>query len=462
MSEQQTLKHYFHSVRLIEEKCKGCVNCIKHCPTEAIRVRDGKAQIIETRCVDCGECIRICQNKAKTTVADSLDMLSQFSYNIALPAPALFGQFGGGVKPEKVLAGLLHLGFDDVFEVGFAAEIIAARIRQILKDPMRPKPLLSSSCPAVVRLIQVRFPEFISNIVPVVSPMRLAARIARKQKSDELGIPPEEIGLFFISPCPGKVSAIVDPVGFSEQCIDGAIPIADIYPRLHNFVYNTPDEPIPGIICRESGVGFGWARSGGEIVATGAKKHISVDGIHNVIQIMEEMEHGKLLDMDYIEVLACLGGCVGGVLTVENPFITRRRIRDLTTLEGSSQTDEEIAVRQAGLIAEIDPSLLNFDKEIEPRPTLSLDCDMASAIRKMERLDEIVESLPGLDCGSCGAPNCRALAEDIVRELAVETDCIFNLREKVRELAGELQSLAAKLPPAMRLDKKDGKNDPVV
>ncbi|MHB1458639.1 MAG: [Fe-Fe] hydrogenase large subunit C-terminal domain-containing protein [Armatimonadota bacterium] len=456
MNDRQPIKHYFHSVRLIEEKCKGCVNCIKYCPTEAIRVREGKAQIMELKCVDCGECIRICQNKAKTTVADSLDMLSQFKYNIALPAPALFGQFRGGVKPEKVISGLLKLGFDDIFEVGYAAEMVSAGIREILKDPDRPKPLLSSSCPAIIRLIQVRFPEYIGHIAPIVSPMRLSARLARKQASEEQGIPPEEIGLFFISPCPGKVSAIVDPVGFSERCIDGAIPIADIYAKLHNYVYDTPDENIPDKVKqRASGIGMGWARSGGEILSIGAKKHISVDGIHNVIQIMEEIEHGKLLDMDYIEVGACVGGCVGGVLNVENPFITRRRIRDLATTEGLSPSDDDIAARQLELVKDIDPAILRFDNEIQPRPTLSLDDDMTVAIEKMEKLEEILESLPGLDCGSCGAPNCRALAEDMVRGLAVETDCIFKLRERVRELAGELQGLAEKLPPAMRLDKKE-------
>lgn len=450
------MKHYFHSVRLIEDKCKGCVNCIKYCPTEAIRVREGKAQIMELKCVDCGECIRICQNKAKTAVADSLDMLSQFKYNIALPAPALFGQFRGGVKPEKVINGLLNLGFNDVFEVGYAAEMVSAGIRNILKDPDRPKPLLSSSCPAIIRLMQVRFPEYINHIAPVVSPMRLAARLARKQASEREGIAPEDIGLFFISPCPGKVSAIVDPVGYKQRCIDGAIPVADIYAKLHNYIYDTPDDDVPeNIHQRASGIGMGWARCGGEILSIGAKKHISVDGIHNVIQIMEEIEHGKLLDMDYIEVLACVGGCVGGVLNVENPFITRRRIRDLAVIDGPPPSDDEIAARQLSLIKDLDPDLLKFDHAIEPRPTLSLDDDMTVAIEKMEKLEKIVESLPGLDCGSCGAPNCRALAEDMVRGLAVETDCIFKLRERVRELAGELQSLAEKLPPAMRLDKKD-------
>ena len=49
----------YHSVRLDKTRCKGCTNCLKHCPTEAIRVRNGRAHIIDERCIDCGECIRI-------------------------------------------------------------------------------------------------------------------------------------------------------------------------------------------------------------------------------------------------------------------------------------------------------------------------------------------------------------------------------------------------------------------
>ncbi|MDK2889257.1 MAG: hypothetical protein PWP72_2135, partial [Thermoanaerobacter sp.] len=71
-----------------EEKCRGCTNCIKHCPTEAIRVRKGRARIIEERCIDCGECIRVCPNQAKLAITDSLEKLKDFKYTIALPAPS--------------------------------------------------------------------------------------------------------------------------------------------------------------------------------------------------------------------------------------------------------------------------------------------------------------------------------------------------------------------------------------
>lgn len=84
---------YMHSVTLDKSKCVGCTNCLKHCPTEAIRVHGGRAHIIEERCIDCGECIRQCQHHAKVPTTDPLAAINRFPYKIALPAPALYGQF---------------------------------------------------------------------------------------------------------------------------------------------------------------------------------------------------------------------------------------------------------------------------------------------------------------------------------------------------------------------------------
>lgn len=84
---------FFHSVRLDEEKCEGCINCVKRCPTQAIRVRNGKASIISELCIDCGECIRICPHHAKYAQSDSFNIILDYKYRVALPAPTLYGQF---------------------------------------------------------------------------------------------------------------------------------------------------------------------------------------------------------------------------------------------------------------------------------------------------------------------------------------------------------------------------------
>ena len=86
------MSEFFHSVTLDRDLCRGCINCVKRCPTEAIRVRDGKAKILSDRCIDCGECIRICPYHAKKPIVDPLSVMDQYEYTVALPAPSLYGQ----------------------------------------------------------------------------------------------------------------------------------------------------------------------------------------------------------------------------------------------------------------------------------------------------------------------------------------------------------------------------------
>ena len=120
------MHNYEHSVVLDEQKCTGCTTCLKHCPTEAIRIRDGKATINPDRCIDCGECIRVCPHKAKKAVLSKISAMDRFKWKIALPAPTLYGQFDNLDDIDYVLDGLLKIGFDQVYEVAKAAELVSA------------------------------------------------------------------------------------------------------------------------------------------------------------------------------------------------------------------------------------------------------------------------------------------------------------------------------------------------
>lgn len=172
---------YFHSVTLDKDKCCGCTNCIKRCPTEAIRVRGGKAQIISERCIDCGECIRVCPHHAKRAQSADLSELSNWAYTIAIPAPALFGQFKNLDDIDIVLNGLKKIGFDSVYEVARGAELVSEATRQLMHDGKLKMPVISSACPAVVRLIRLRFPDLIDNVLPLNAPMEVAARLAKER-----------------------------------------------------------------------------------------------------------------------------------------------------------------------------------------------------------------------------------------------------------------------------------------
>ncbi len=436
---------YFHSVTLNEEKCMGCTNCIKRCPTEAIRVRKSKARIIDERCIDCGECIRICPYHAKNAISDPFDSIYSFKYRVAIPAPSLYGQFKTTYSRDKILNALKQLGFHDVFEVARAAEVVSDVTRKYLKKPGIKKPLISSACPAVVRLIQVRFPNLIDNILKLESPMEVAGRIVKKMVAEQKKLPMEDVGVFFITPCAAKVTSVKAPYEIDKSFVDGVISIKDIYLRILYTLEHVSESEKLEIAGYE---GIRWANSGGESLALKTDKFLAVDGIHNIITILEEIENEKLEDVDFIEALACNGGCLGGPLTVENAYVAKTRLK-------KHIDDAKNYGIKDGKYENLNHDLV-WTGNIEYKPVMKLDNDIAKAMKKLEELETIHERLPGLDCGACGAPSCRALAEDIVRGSANETDCIFKLREKVRDLAAQMIELEAKMPPV--LDKsQDGR-----
>ena len=128
------MPQYKHSVSLTEDKCNGCTNCLKRCPTEAIRIRNGHAVIKTERCIDCGECIRRCPYNAKKATYDPLESIQEYRWKIALPAPALFGQFDHLNDLDYVLNGLIEFGFDDVFEVARGAELVSEYTRLYVRN----------------------------------------------------------------------------------------------------------------------------------------------------------------------------------------------------------------------------------------------------------------------------------------------------------------------------------------
>ncbi len=420
----------FHSVRLEKDKCRACTNCLKRCPTEAIRVRGGSAHIIDERCIDCGECIRVCDYHAKVAVTDPLEIIRQYRYKIALPAPSLYGQFKNIQNISQLLYALKELGFDDVFEVARGADVVSRAIRERLKKPDLPRPVISSACPAIVRLIQVRFPDLIDHIVDIRQPMEVAAMIARTEFAKKHHVPESEIGCFFLTPCPAKVTAIRNPIGHEKSAVDGAISVMDIYGPLSEKIRTAPKDLA---MQESSDFGVGWARSGGECDAVCPEASMAVDGINNCIRVLEEIEDNRLNGLEFFEGSACTGGCVGGPLNFENTYVARNWIRRLVDIR---EADLNV---DAGMMTKYD---LYDSCRIQPNSAMKLDDDLLEALRKMERIEDIYKTLPGYDCGSCGSPTCRTFAEDIVQGKAHEMDCIHRMKDRLKVMAQQMVDIA--------------------
>ncbi len=428
---------YYHSVTLDVDKCVGCTNCLKHCPTEAIRVYGGRAHIIDERCIDCGECIRVCAYHAKVATTNPLAAINRYPYKIALPAPALYGQFKNLKFVGSVTRALKQMGFDEVFDVARGADIVTRAVKERLKMPDCPKPLISSSCPAVLRLIQTRFPELIENIVDVKSPMEMAAIEARREFCQKNNVKADDVGCFFITPCAAKMTAIRNPIGHETSAVSGAISIMEIY-GLMSGMLRKPCPPEDDRGFRATALGVGWARTGGEATAANIKDALAVDGIEEVAKALEEIENNRLSGLTFFEGLACMGGCVGGPLVYENVFVARNRIRELLFSLPKLAPEDNISDEEMEYLK----GRIFFDRPVKPIKSMQLDQDLEAALQKISQVDEIRSRLPGLDCGSCGSPSCQALAEDIVGGYAHEMDCLFLLKARIRNMANQMVELS--------------------
>lgn len=414
-----------HSVVLDEQRCRGCTSCIKSCPTEAIRVRGRKATILADRCIDCGRCIHICPHKAIRSVGDNLSRLQDFSYCIALPEPALYGQFHRLDDVDIILNALLKIGFDKVWEVAKASELLADRARQEMKHGGHgARPQISSACPTVLRLIRMRFPKLIDHVAPTILPMELAAILARREAVAETGLAPEKIGVFAIVPCSSKVTAATTPEGLQKPVLDGAFAIRDIYLRLLSPMKDITD---PEALSTAGILGIGTAASGGEGTARLGGRCVSVDGISNVIQVLEALEDGPSGRGGFRRALCLYPGVSGRLLQCGKSLC--RPHADQGFDEGAARLPQPLpgggpgpdAARQGTAVSALFPAGSGREQ----------------AMAKQLKIQELEAHLPGLHCGSCGAPSCHAFAEDVVMGRASEGDCIFKVRAKMRFIAAE-------------------------
>ncbi|MFB3776332.1 MAG: [Fe-Fe] hydrogenase large subunit C-terminal domain-containing protein [Bryobacteraceae bacterium] len=441
------MEEHFHSVRVVPQKCTGRMACLRACPTEAIRVRGGRVVFLEDRCIDCGECARACPNQAIVPQTSSFTDFSRFQYTVALPSPALYSQFRKEILPGTILAALKWIGFDDACDVAGASEAATIAISEYLAEYRGPFPLLSPFCPTVVRLIQARHPALVDLLIPVDSPMEIAAREIRYKKMKELGLQRDEIGVIYLTPCAAKMVAIKDPPRKRVSHVDGAIAIADIYHALLSAMtdLNGGDQAGPNMV---RGVGLGWPVLGGQLSSLRSESCLAVGGLGDVERILDEIENGKLGDIQYVDCEACEQGCCGGSLTVENPYVARNKILALVARFGSTPSQNRPKIREL-----YESGYFSLPGKIPSRPSDPLDSDIAKAIEKRRRIQETYEGLPLIDCGACGAPTCLSFAEDVVVGRAALEECVVLAAKRAGAAARQAAGLDSKAQ--IRLVKGD-------
>jgi iron only hydrogenase large subunit-like protein len=411
---------YYHPIEFVDERCDGRMKCMRICPTAAIRMRDGKARMIEELCVDCGECINVCPSGAIVPLTDPFTQALHFKYTVALPSPVLYSQFRPEVDPRKVIMGLKRIGFDHVCDISQACQEVSIAIDEAIGEHKGRLPVVSSFCPAVVRLIQVKYPDLTGRVMPVDVPREIAARDVKQKLSRELGVDIDEIGVVYITTCPAKIVSIKQPAEKKRSWIDGAVSIVDVYAPLFAAVADIEDDDIDENVTRDFKFGAGWSMLGEMTRLIGAEHSIAVSGMSDVTKILDDIENSKLRDVEFVELSSCLGGCIGGSLVVENMYVARSGTLNLLRKYGG-----KVQVDRDEVIEKYKRGHYSLEKKLAPRPLRPLDSDLARAIEKKKQKDTIYNALPRTDCGCCGAPTCIAFADDIVRGDGHIEDCIY-------------------------------------
>ncbi|MCR5409235.1 MAG: 4Fe-4S binding protein [Bacteroidales bacterium] len=414
--------YFRHSLRVNDYLCQGCTTCMRTCPTAAIRIRGGKAVISDNKCVDCGECMKACPHKAIYIKQDDFGLIENYRYRVCLVPTTFIGQFDTKYKTKAIYSCLLKLGFTHIYEVEHEVPRMMELYNRYMEDHPEISTFISPYCPAVTRLIQVRFPSLVDNVIHVRAPLELASRVIVKRLMDD-GARRESIGVFYVTPCAAKIAAVKYPVSGKETYVSGVINMDFLYNKVLLMLHDSDKnaQPINHALTARDVM---WPLAGGEAVNFKGYQY-AVDGLQNVLNFLEKLEDEAVDAPGLVEMRICDQGCVGGVLTTNDRFVARKRLeyraRLFERLENSKlrESSNEDNTLTPEWIKDMEIP------DIKPRSIYKLNDNYAEAFKMAERMKKIEKALPGVNCSACGAPSCAALAEDIVRGDANADTCVF-------------------------------------
>jgi Fe-S-cluster-containing hydrogenase component 2 len=420
---------YAHGFRMHDEACDGCLACMRACPTYAIRVKHGKAHVLSELCIDCGSCLKACSRGAITATTSTLDEIGHFAYKVAVPSPVLFSQFPREVRPEHIVQGLLAAGFDAVWDYGIDLQLGTRAIVDYVERWRGARPVINMTCPVIIRLIQVSYPRMTEQLVQLQPPREIAGREIKRRYSLERGLAPEQIAAVYVTPCQARTVSIVQPAEGGRSNLDGAVGIPQVYNTVLAEARRAAESGQPSCVPSpaRSAAMLRWATPRALPYAFRRYRYMSVTGLPNVIRVFDDVERGKLKDIDFLECYACWAGCANGNLTVDNVYVSQAKLQslmsDLPATDGETETEVERRRDED----------FSLEHLFVPRPRANAG-DLRERVKRVKEAETVLHGLPGFDCGLCGAPSCGVLARDVAAGQAATADCVLLSRRRLEEL----------------------------
>lgn len=422
---------------------------MRSCPAKAIRVCDGQAQVIEERCIACGNCYKVCAQQAKeirSGVEATYELLAGDAPVIACLAPSFPAAFPNA-QPGQIISAVRALGFAEVLEVAFGAQLVAQEYARLFKESDG-ELVISSTCPAVTSYVQKYVPSLVPNLAPIVSPAIALGRVVKQQYR------PGAKTVFF-GPCVAKKAEIDEPE------VAGAIDIAQSFVGLKRMLdragievgeqpESQPDGPLPGV-ARIFPVPGGLLRSAALQADVLDNAIIVAEGMENSINLLRALSRGEL-QARFVDILFCEGCIDGPTIGSDRSLFARKEAVSNYVRSAHAHTSREQAASTLATYACVD---LTREFRAQPvkaaQPTEEEIGQILDRIQKREVQDQ-------LNCGACGYATCREKAIAVHEGLAEIEMCLpylieqlqSNLR-KLEEYQRELQETQAQLVQSEKL-----------
>ena len=405
-----------------DASCKDCHRCLRECSVKAIAFEDDQAKIIDEKCIYCGKCVNVCPQDAKVPRSE-LELFSDYLQSEKKVAVTLAPSFAAAFNLDsayRIVGALKDIGVDIVAETSQAAEYIAEEYKDLVEDNF--KSLISSCCPAVVNLVEKHYPELISNLSPIISPMNLHAELLKKKYG-------EDTKVVFIGPCIAKIDESDTHKG--KYKIDSVLTfdyLKDFLRKKSVSLYDKEkisfDEP-----CFSNASSYPLEQGAIKTAALNqglkSTEIISMSGVENCLEVLEDLKKGSL-NARFIELLACEGGCINGPAVDKK--ISKAKREQLT----KQYTVEK--VKKLEKTNKINREKLNLERKYSNKkynfkePSEEKIKEILESIGKYNEEDET-------NCGGCGYDTCREKAIAVYQGLAKRKMCIPYMKSKAESLS---------------------------
>ncbi len=389
--------------------CRDCYKCIRYCPLKAIHFSDDQALIMQEQCIHDGLCSNVCPQGAKEIVPQYHTLqqwIDEGRHVVVLMSPAYLGLRD---DPHLIISSLRALGVQRIEETAWAVPAVSAQYWQASNG----NPSLLSSCPALVRLVEVHYPKLTPHLVPTASPMTVHARSARQRFP--------EARIVYVGPCTAKKWERQQSWGDTDLVLT----FQEVYRGLRNNGISLGSQrPVAPDIsgsatARQFPLVNGWEKtwSGDDIQG----KTWAISGFQECIDFLESMQAGRIQGQ-WANLMICPGGCLGGPgwNDYDKVFVRQSRLMDRIFSHQGGERPDWIPVDHTRSFA---------PAELERQTPSEQDIqDVLRSSGKSSLRDQI-------DCGACGYDSCRELAEAVLQGKAQLDMCIPSSRTQAETMS---------------------------